>query len=211
MAPYLNISGLSKSFGSQLVFSDLDLQLKSGVAAAIFGNNGCGKTTLLRMIRGLLEEDDGFIQLAEVKHGLDARAESKDIRLIEPMENGFWSDMTVTDNLLYFYEEESFSEQLGKIKLHLPIQPLLKKNYGDCSRGNKQLIHLVRGFMCSRARLYLIDEPLSFLDPHVVQSVLGYLRLQQHLQKCILISAQENYRNVLKEFSQFQLKDGVFT
>lgn len=211
MAPYLNITSLTKSFGSQMIFKNLHIELALGGASAIFGRNGCGKTTLLRIIRGLLKEDGGDIKLSDIEQDVDTRAENPEIRLIEPMENGFWTDMRVIENLQYFYEEDEFSKQLEKVKSHLPIEPLLLKKYSDCSRGNKQLVHLVRGLMCSRAKLYLVDEPLSFLDPTVVQSVLSYFRLLQDQQKCILLSAQENYKEVLKDFSHFHLKDGTLT
>ena len=64
----LTVNGLAKSFGSQTLFTDLNFDVKRGERVAIIGDNGTGKTTILKIINGLVEPDDGEIILGSRVH-----------------------------------------------------------------------------------------------------------------------------------------------
>ena len=64
----LTVQDLSKSFGSQLLFSHVNFEIKRGERVAVIGNNGTGKTTLLKIINGMLPADSGQIRLGSKVH-----------------------------------------------------------------------------------------------------------------------------------------------
>jgi ATP-binding cassette subfamily F protein 3 len=64
----LNIRGLSKAFGQEVLFSGIDLQIRRGERAALIGDNGTGKTTILKIINGMMDADEGTITLGTNVH-----------------------------------------------------------------------------------------------------------------------------------------------
>ena len=95
----ITISGLTKTYGTNVVVDDFDMTAEAGEAVALWGPNGAGKTTVIRCLLGLVSYE-GDIEVA----GLDARKRGKAVRSMigyVPQELSFYDDMVVMDLLDY--------------------------------------------------------------------------------------------------------------
>ena len=152
----LHIKNLYKSFNNEPVFTDYSYNFENNGIYLLEGPNGVGKTTLLKMIRGIVTQDSGLITLgcgtpiAECATYIDANNRS------------FLHRLTVKENLVYSLMEE------------FQITHLLEKVFSLLSVGQMQLIALIRGLL-EKPKILLIDEALTNIDQQRIENVAGYL------------------------------------
>jgi ATPase subunit of ABC transporter with duplicated ATPase domains len=157
----LTASGLSKSYGSLEIFTDVDVAVDRGSRVAILGLNGAGKTTLLRILGGLLESDTG-----EVRHGHGLRMgyyaqehETLDV------------DRTVLEHMRSAAAEQTDTELRKILGAFLFSGDDVDKPAGVLSGGEKTRLALAT-LVCSGANVLLLDEPTNNLDPVSREQVL---------------------------------------
>jgi molybdate transport system ATP-binding protein len=152
---------------------------------ALFGRSGCGKTTLVNLLAGLIPRGEGRVALdGEVwfdsTRGISVPAERRHVGYVF-QDSRLFPHFTVRGNLLYGAEKVTtrsgyFEEVVGL----LGLEPLLARRPGGLSGGEKQRVALGRALL-TRPRLLLLDEPLSSLDVSRRDEVLPYLtRLRDH-------------------------------
>ena len=151
----LMIEDLSKSFDDLLLFSGFDLLLRKGERAALIGNNGTGKSTILKIINGLLSADTGSIRLGS------------------NVEIGYYDQ----ENQLLHMEKTIFEEisdewpDMNNTKIRSVLAAFLFtgedvfKKIGDLSGGERARVSLAK-LMLSNANLLILDEPTNHLDIH---------------------------------------------
>ncbi|MBP3650229.1 MAG: ABC transporter ATP-binding protein [Clostridia bacterium] len=179
----LNVSQLSAGYGAVQVLRDLSFSLPSGTVTGVLGANGCGKTTLLKSICGILPHT-GYCTLHEVSlDGLPARRMAQLCSYI-PQRSGISIDISALDVVLM-----GFNPQLGLLEHPTPAMRELARNmleqvglhdrqevnYLHLSEGQKQLCILARTLVSS-ASLLLMDEPESALDFHYRYRMLEIIR-----------------------------------
>lgn len=150
---YLQLDHVSKMRMIQMVLMDVNLEIKTGRIIGMVGDNGIGKTTLLKIIAGLQHPTDGTIQ-----------RNVKEISYVCKREMCYpW--MKGTDVLaLYRDSFDDFDYERAKkliVENHIPLKYRLK----ILSEGQSERLFLILA-LCRRAKVYLLDEPLSGLDPH---------------------------------------------
>lgn len=151
----LSIDDISVSYGKKQVLSGLSLSMNKGDRLVVAGPNGCGKTTLLKSILGILKPTSGRIRLAQNTRTAYCK-------------QGF----TTTATTISAYEVVAMGlyKQKGKDRtcveramMETGVQHLADRPFNGLSGGENQRVSLAR-CLCQDANLLLLDEPSSFLD-----------------------------------------------
>ncbi len=149
----LTITELSKSFGLLKLFSNLNFEIKRGEKVSIIGNNGTGKTTILKMINNQLEPDHGQIKLgSKVQVGYY----DQEHQVLDP-------DKTLFDELQDAYPQLDNTAVRNILAAFLFTEDDVFKRIKDISGGERGRVSLAK-LMLSEANLLILDEPTNHLD-----------------------------------------------
>ncbi|ACR80223.1 MULTISPECIES: ABC transporter ATP-binding protein [Kosmotoga] len=143
----IKAEGVSKSFGNNQVIQNLYLSVTEGEFLSVLGSSGCGKTTLLRLLAGILKPDSGRIATNRSRIGFVFQ----DDRLIP------WK------NVLYNVSLVSSEERAKKMLKRVELADALYKYPGELSGGMAKRVNLARALSYNPEILFL-DEPFSSLD-----------------------------------------------
>ncbi|GIJ47444.1 ABC transporter ATP-binding protein [Virgisporangium aliadipatigenens] len=157
----LTAEGLSKSYGSLEIFTDVNVAVDRGSRVAILGLNGAGKTTLLRMLAGVLEPDTGAVVPG---HGLRLGYYAQEHETLEV-------DRTVLEHMRSAAPEQTDGELRRILGAFLFSGDDVSKPAGVLSGGEKTRLALA-SLVCSGANVLLLDEPTNNLDPVSREQVL---------------------------------------
>ena len=149
----LTVEGLSKSFETLSLFSDLNFQIKRGERVALIGNNGTGKTTILKILNGLLEADKGsFVLGTKVKIGYYDQEHH-----VLHMEKTLFEEISDT------YPDLDNTRIRSTLAAFLFTGDDVFKRIGDLSGGERGRVSLAK-LMLSEANFLILDEPTNHLD-----------------------------------------------
>ncbi|MCI8550181.1 MAG: ABC-F family ATP-binding cassette domain-containing protein [Lachnospiraceae bacterium] len=149
----LTVRGLEKSFGNNRLFSNVSFEIKRGERIAVIGNNGTGKTTLLKIINGLLSADHGEIRLgARVKIGYYDQEQQ-----VLHMEKSLFDELQDT------YPAMDNTQVRSVLAAFLFTGDDVFKRIGDLSGGERGRVSLAK-LMLSESNLLILDEPTNHLD-----------------------------------------------
>ena len=149
----LTISGLSKSFDDVTLFDNIDIEIKRGERVALIGNNGTGKTTILKLINGIIEPDSGSIYLgAKVNIGYY----DQEHHVLDP-------DKTIFDEIRDAYPDLNNTQIRNTLAAFLFTNEGVFKYIRDLSGGEKGRVSLAK-LMLSNANFLILDEPTNHLD-----------------------------------------------
>jgi multiple sugar transport system ATP-binding protein len=167
----------------------IDLDIRDGECLVLVGPSGCGKSTLLRLIAGLDSPSAGRILIG----GVDVTAvppQARDLAMVF-QSYALYPHMTVRENLAYGLrvrrvDPQTSADRIRTIAAALGLEPLLDRRPGQLSGGQRQRVALGRA-MVRQPKAFLLDEPLSNLDPALrLQARAELLRLQQSLQATLV-------------------------
>ncbi len=166
--PVIKTLGLNRNFGDLKAIQSLDLEVEKGTIYGFLGPNGCGKTTAIRMLTGLLKPTSGEVEV--LGYSLPDDAE-KLRRKIGYMTQRFslYEDLTVTENLQFVAKIYglSGSQQKARINELLDIYGLENQSRqmaGSMSGGQRQRLGLAAAIL-HKPELLFLDEPTSAVDP----------------------------------------------
>ena len=192
----LRATGLSRSYGSQEVFTDVDLAVDRGSRVVVLGLNGAGKTTLLRLLAGVDVPDTGQV---EPGHGLKIGYYAQEH---ENLDVG----RTVLENM------KSAAPDLGETDVRKVLGSFLfsgddvDKPAGVLSGGEKTRLSLAL-LVVSSANVLLLDEPTNNLDPASREEILGALRTYEGA--VVLVTHDEGAVEALEPERILLLPDGI--
>ena len=177
MENILVIEELSKSFGDKKILDKLSMKVPTGSVYGFLGRNGAGKTTTMKLILGLLESDDGEIEVLGRKIKFGKSGINKDIGFLPdvPEYYEYMSGkeyLTLCANLLNMEKSEiktSVIEIIKKVGLEYD-----NKKIGGYSRGMKQRLGIAQALI-GKPKLLICDEPTSALDPIGRRDILAIL------------------------------------
>lgn len=149
----LTITGLSKSFGSQNLFSDIGMEIKRGERVAIIGSNGTGKTTILKLINGLLPADHGTIVLGTKVH----------IGYYDQEHHVLHPEKTIFEEIQDAYPNLTNTKIRNLLAAFLFTGDDVFKRIADLSGGERGRVSLAK-LMLSEANFLILDEPTNHLD-----------------------------------------------
>ncbi len=149
----LTVKDLRKSFGSQLLFEHVDFEVKRGERIAIIGNNGTGKTTLLKIINRMLPSDTGEIRLGSKVH----------IGYYDQEHQVLHMEKTLFDEIQDTYPTMNNTQIRNTLASFLVTGDDVFKRIRDLSGGERGRVSLAK-LMLSDANFLLLDEPTNHLD-----------------------------------------------
>jgi len=171
--PIIRFEGVSKAFGTQTVLRDFSLDVEPGAFVSIIGRSGCGKTTVLKLVNGLLSPDTGRVLI-----------QGQDVARIDPValrrrigyaiQNvGLFPHMTVEKNIAYVPAISGLEEWKGKqcrekvaaLLKQVGLDPALAGRYPRAlSGGQRQRVGIAQALL-GAPPLLILDEPTVGLDP----------------------------------------------
>ncbi len=182
---YLTVSNATKRYGAFVALDDVSVSLKKGEFVSLLGPSGCGKTTLLRIIAGLTDIDEGDVRIEDVAMS-DMPARKRGFGIVFQSYSLF-PNMSVAENIAYGLKvRKTPSDQVrARVKELLEIIKLpdiIDKYPGQLSGGQQQRVALARAIAVD-PKVLLLDEPLSALDANVRASLRHEIRqLQRELK-----------------------------
>ena len=187
MNTMIEISHLSKSFGTVKAVQDLSFQVRKGELFAFLGINGAGKSTTINIMCGQLAKDAGRVCIdgADLDQDADRIKRSPGVVFQNSVLD---KHLSVRDNLesraaLYGISGKAFRERLEELADLLDFHDLLKRTLGKLSGGQRRRIDIARALL-HRPKILVLDEPTTGLDPqtrNLLWNVIHDLRKQENM------------------------------
>jgi len=172
----LNVSGVSAGYGGVPALADVSLNIEQGEIVAIVGSNGTGKSTLARVISGLVKPTSGTVTFGGQSIEKMPPHEIVKLGLVHvPEGRHVFGKLTVAENLMLgAYTLSKEADTRARMEFVCSLFPLLeeRKNQkaGSLSGGQQQMLALGRGLMAN-PRLLILDEPSLGLMPKLVEEL----------------------------------------
>ena len=184
----IRVEGVYKRFGTDTVLKDVSRSFERGRIHGIVGNNGSGKTVLMKCICGFLIPDGGSITVNGERVGVDVDF-PRDMGLIIETP-GFLPNMTGVKNLeiLASLNKKIGLEEIAAAIRRVGLDPLMKKPVGKYSLGMRQRLGIAQAIMEDPA-LLILDEPLNGLDKHGVREMRQLIKGLKEQGKTILLAS----------------------
>ena len=164
----IKASNISRNFGDLKAIQGLDLRVETSRIYGFLGPNGCGKTTAIRMLTGLLKPSSGEIEVLGYKLPKDAEKLRVHIGYMT-QKFSLYDDLTVKENLQFIAKIYGFSSKLQKRRIEelldtYGLEQKTKQLAGSMSGGQRQRLALAAATL-HKPKLLFLDEPTSAVDP----------------------------------------------
>lgn len=189
----IKIEHLSKSYDSIKAVNDVSVTIKDGTVFGLIGTNGAGKSTVLRMMTGILKPDEGLITIDELPVFNNIEAKKKLFFIAD--EPYFFSNGTPKDLQCYYtnifpdFSIEDFYLYLHKFELDS------KRKVNTFSKGMKKQLALLCG-ICSNTKYLICDETFDGLDPVMRQGIKSIFAKEMQDRGLTPIIASHNLREL---------------
>lgn len=192
----LQLSDVSASYGVITALRRVSLEVAEGEVVVLLGANGAGKTTVLRVVSGLIRPREGEIVFGGRQiHGLSPE-KIVDLGIVHvPEGRQLFPELTVAENLrLGAYRRRDRQQVKADLEWVFSLFPILRERYsqlaGTLSGGEQQMLAIGRALM-ARPRLLLLDEPSLGLAPRVVRQIFEVIRTI-HASGTTVLMAEQN-------------------
>lgn len=202
----LKITDLKAGYGKLQILNGINLHVKQNSLTAVLGGNGCGKSTTLKAITGLVKSSGGEILFEGgslvgvkpqeiVKKGIAYVTQGKDV----------FPSLTVEENLLLgaytIKDHKKITENLNSVLAFFPrLKVRLKNPSGVLSGGEQQMLSIGRGLM-SNPKLLILDEPSAALSPKISDEIYRFIS-QIHQTGVTILLVEQNVKKAL-EISEY--------
>ncbi len=199
MKNLVEVKNLKKNYGSKNAVKDISFKIKENEILGLLGPNGCGKTTTIGMMLGLLKPTNGEI-LIDGKRIENNRIEIlKKINFISPYIE-LPKKLTVKQNLIVYgklYNVDNLKTRIEYLIEKLRLSDLLNRITGELSSGQKNRISLAKALINDPIVL-LLDEPTASLDPEIGDYVRSFLEDYKKEKKISILLASHNISEVTR-------------
>ena len=207
----LTVDNIVAGYGETEILHGVSMHVEPGEAVTIFGPNGCGKSTLMKTIFGLLTPKQGSIVFEDTD--ITGMPTDRLIRLgmsYVPQTGNIFPSLTIEENLEMgaFVDDSDTHAQIAEMYRIFPdLERSRRQRAGSLSGGQRQMLAFARALML-RPRLLLLDEPSAGLSPIMAQLIFDRLRDIRGIGIAILI-IEHNIRTALEMSDRgYVLADG---
>ena len=193
----LEVIGLSKIYNNKDAVKDISFKVNKNEIIGILGPNGCGKTTTIGMILGLLKPSNGKVLI----NGIEIEKKRVDLlnhlNFISPYIE-LPKKLTVKQNLEVYgrlYDVKNLKKEIEILIEKLRLSEIINKLTGELSSGQKNRVSLAKSIINNPAVL-LLDEPTASLDPETGDFVRSFLESYQKENKASILLASHNMSEV---------------
>jgi Cu-processing system ATP-binding protein len=165
MQPAVLLDAVSKSYGSETVVSDVNLDIQAGECVVLVGHNGAGKTTLMKLMLGLTRPSAGRVEVLGGNPALDKAAARHQNLGYLPESVAFYEAMSGREVLAFFARLKKVSTtECEALLATVGLADAADRRIGTYSKGMRQRLGLAQA-MLGNPRLLFLDEPTTGLDP----------------------------------------------
>tara|TARA_Y100000590_G_scaffold239129_1_gene268952 strand:+ start:4097 stop:4831 length:735 start_codon:yes stop_codon:yes gene_type:complete len=207
----VEVINLSKSYGLKEAVKNINFEIKENEIIGLLGPNGCGKTTTIGMLLGLLKPSNGEIKINGMKIEEERISILKKINFISPYIE-LPKKLTVKQNLIVYgklYNVKNLNRTIEYLSNKLRLGDLLSRITGELSSGQKNRVSLAKALINDPGVL-LLDEPTASLDPEIGDFVRTFLLSYKKEKKISILLASHNMSEVTRLCNSIlMMKDGV--
>ncbi len=209
----IEIKNLKKNYNNSEAVKNINFNINKGSIVGLLGPNGCGKTTTIGMILGLIKPTSGSVFI----NGKDIDNEKNRTNLLEKM--NFISPyvelpkkLTVEENLKVYgkmYGVNNLKEKISNLMEKLNLNEFKKRKTGELSSGQKNRVSLAKALI-NDPEILLLDEPTASLDPDVGDYIRGYIENFASKKGTTILLASHNMNEVERLCNEvMMMKNGI--
>ena len=207
----LEVKNLVKEFKSTLAVNDVSFKIEKNKTLGLLGPNGCGKTTSIGMMLGLITPTKGKIYINEVDLLPENRIKILSLINFASPYIELPKKLTVRQNLEVYarlYGVKEFENRINEMVEDLNLKEFLNKKTGELSSGQKNRVSLAKSLI-NKPRLLFLDEPTASLDPDVGDFIREYIEKYKKKNELTILLASHNMKEVERLCDQvIMMKDG---
>ena len=207
----IKVIDLKKNYGNKEAVKNINFEIKENEIIGLLGPNGCGKTTTIGMILGLLKPTSGQVLINGFQLEKNRIEILQKINFISPYIE-LPKKLTVKQNLIVYgklYSVKNLNSRIDYLVEELRLQNLLDRVTGELSSGQKNKISLAKAIINDPSVL-LLDEPTASLDPETGDFVRTFLENYKKEKKVSILLASHNMDEVTRLCSSIMMmKNGL--
>ena len=204
----IKINNLSKKYKEALVVKNINFELKKGSIIGLLGPNGCGKTTTIGMILGLIQPSFGNVLI----NGVNIEKEKNRTKILEKI--NFISPyvelpkkLTIEENLKVYgklYGVNNLNEKILNLMHDLNLVEFRNRKTGELSSGQKNRVSLAKALI-NEPEILLLDEPTASLDPDIGDYIRTYIEKFASKKNTTILLASHNMNEVERLCSEVMM------
>jgi len=195
----IEVNDLSKQYRNTLAVKNLSFKIRKNTIVGLLGPNGCGKTTTIGMILGLIKPSSGtvFINEKNIENENNRTKILEKVNFISPYVE-LPKKLTVEENLKVYgkmYGVNNLEKKISDLMEQLNLFEFKKRKTGELSSGQKNRVSLAKALI-NDPEILLLDEPTASLDPDVGDYIRTYIETFASKQGATILLASHNMNEV---------------
>jgi len=194
----INVKNLSKKFKNYFAVNNISFNLDGGTTLGLLGPNGCGKTTSIGMMLGLITPSSGEVLIDNKNINNANRNELLSKMNFASPYIELPKKLTVRQNLEVYgrlYGIKDLKNRISEISTDLNLNNFLNKNTGELSSGQKNRVSLAKSLI-NKPDVLFLDEPTASLDPDIGDFVREYIEVYKSKNQITILLASHNMKEV---------------
>ena len=194
----LEVKNLIKNFGSTVAVSNISFSIERNSTLGLLGPNGCGKTTSIGMMLGLITPTSGKIFVDNICFNSKNRIKFLSLMNFASPYIELPKKLTVKQNLEVYarlYGVRDVNHRIEEMVSDLNLQKFLNKKTGELSSGQKNRVSLAKSLI-NKPKLLFLDEPTASLDPDIGDFVREYIEKYKKNNELTILLASHNMKEV---------------
>ena len=207
----IEIKNLNKQYNKILAVKDINFKINKGSIVGLLGPNGCGKTTTIGMMLGLIKPTSGsvFINGQNIENENNRTKILEKVNFISPYVE-LPKKLTVEENLKVYgkmYGVTNLKEKISELMNQLNLLEFKKRKTGELSSGQKNRVSLAKALI-NDPEILLLDEPTASLDPDVGDYIRTYIENFASKKGTTILLASHNMNEVERLCNEVMMMKG---